>query len=40
MDLSDKKTDINLLRAEVGFVFQQFNLYPHLSVIDNITLAP
>ena len=40
MDLSDKKTDINLLRAEVGFVFQQFNLYPHLTVIDNITLAP
>ena len=40
MDLSDKKTDINKLRAEVGFVFQQFNLYPHLSVIRNITLAP
>ena len=40
MDLSDKKTNINKLRAEVGFVFQQFNLYPHLSVISNITLAP
>ncbi|MDD2735638.1 MAG: amino acid ABC transporter ATP-binding protein [Desulfuromonadaceae bacterium] len=40
MDLSDKKTDINKLRAEIGFVFQQFNLYPHLSVINNITLAP
>jgi len=40
MDLSDRKTDINKLRAEVGFVFQQFNLYPHLSVINNITLAP
>ena len=40
MDLSDKKTDINKLRAEIGFVFQQFNLYPHLSVIKNITLAP
>jgi len=40
MDLSDKKTDINKLRAEVGFVFQQFNLYPHLTVINNITLAP
>jgi polar amino acid transport system ATP-binding protein len=39
-DLSDKKTDINKLRAEVGFVFQQFNLYPHLSVLRNITLAP
>ena len=40
MNLSDKKTDLNRLRAEVGFVFQQFNLYPHLSVIGNITLAP
>lgn len=39
-DLADKKTDINSLRAEIGFVFQQFNLYPHLSVINNITLAP
>ena len=39
-DLSDKKTDINRLRAEIGFVFQQFNLYPHLSFIKNITLAP
>jgi len=39
-DLSDKKTDINKMRAEIGFVFQQFNLYPHLSVIKNITLAP
>ncbi len=39
-DLSDKKTDINKLRAEIGFVFQQFNLYPHLSVLNNITLAP
>lgn len=40
MRLSDKNTDINRLRAEVGFVFQQFNLYPHLSVVNNITLAP
>jgi polar amino acid transport system ATP-binding protein len=40
MDLSDPKTDINTLRAEIGFVFQQFNLYPHLSVLKNITLAP
>jgi len=40
MDLSCKKTDLNKLRAEVGFVFQQFNLYPHLSVLNNITLAP
>jgi len=40
MDLADPRTDINRLRAEIGFVFQQFNLYPHLSVIENITLAP
>ena len=40
MDLSDRKTDINKLRAEIGFVFQQFNLYPHLTVLKNITLAP
>ncbi len=40
MDLSDPKTDINRLRAEIGFVFQQFNLYPHLNVLRNITLAP
>ena len=40
MDLADPKTDINTLRAEIGFVFQQFNLYPHLSVLKNITLAP
>ena len=36
----DQKTDLNALRAEVGFVFQHFNLYPHLSVLDNIPLAP
>ncbi len=40
LDLSDSKADINKLRAEIGFVFQQFNLYPHLSVMRNITLAP
>lgn len=39
-ELSDPKMNINRLRAEIGFVFQQFNLYPHLSVLKNITLAP
>lgn len=39
-DISDSKTDINALRAEIGFVFQQFNLYPHLTALQNITLAP
>lgn len=40
MDLSDRKLNLNKLRAEIGFVFQQFNLYPHLTVLKNITLAP
>lgn len=36
----DPKIDINRLRQEVGMVFQLFNLFPHLTVLDNITLAP
>ncbi len=39
-DITQAKTNLNQLRANIGFVFQQFNLYPHLSVIENITLAP
>ena len=39
-DLADPGLDLNQLRAEIGFVFQQFNLYPHLSALDNVTLAP
>jgi polar amino acid transport system ATP-binding protein len=39
-DLYDKKTNINKLRQEVGMVFQHFNLFPHLSILENITIAP
>ena len=38
--ITSPKTNINLLRQKMGMVFQQFNLFPHMSVIDNITLAP
>ena len=40
VELDDPKTNLTLLRAEVGFVFQQFNLYPHMTALENITLAP
>jgi ABC-type polar amino acid transport system ATPase subunit len=40
MYLSDPKTDLTALRAEIGMVFQHFNLYPHKSARKNITLAP
>jgi len=39
-DLYDKKTNINKLRQEVGMVFQHFNLFPHLTILENITIAP
>ncbi|PWK13429.1 amino acid ABC transporter ATP-binding protein [Tumebacillus permanentifrigoris] len=38
--VNDKSTDINKLRRNIGMVFQHFNLYPHMTVLDNITLAP
>lgn len=39
-NITDKKTDINKLRQKMGMVFQQFNLFPHITVKQNITLAP
>lgn len=38
--LMDKNTNINLVRQHIGMVFQHFNLFPHLSVLENIVLAP
>ena len=40
VDVFDKKTNMNKLRSSVGMVFQQFNLYPHMTILQNITLAP
>jgi polar amino acid transport system ATP-binding protein len=38
--LGDRTTNMTLLRAEIGFVFQSFNLYPHKTALENVTLAP
>ncbi|OPJ57021.1 amino acid ABC transporter ATP-binding protein [Alkalithermobacter paradoxus] len=40
MSITSKDTDINKLREKMGMVFQQFNLFPHMNVLENITLAP
>ena len=39
-ELTEDTKNIEQIRAEVGMVFQQFNLFPHLSILDNCTLAP
>nr|WP_203544989.1 amino acid ABC transporter ATP-binding protein [Desulfovibrio sp. JC010] len=40
MDVNGTRVNLPLLRAEIGFVFQSFNLYPHMTVLENIILAP
>ena len=40
VDITDKKTDINVHRQKMGMVFQHFNLFPHMTVLKNMTLAP
>ncbi|MGH8433575.1 MAG: ATP-binding cassette domain-containing protein, partial [Pseudomonas sp.] len=39
LDLADPKTDVNAYRREVGMVFQHFNLFPHMTVLENLCLA-
>ncbi|MCQ2483688.1 MAG: amino acid ABC transporter ATP-binding protein [Clostridia bacterium] len=39
-DITSQKTDINKLRMKMGMVFQHFNLFPHLTILENMTLAP
>lgn len=39
-DITDKRTDINLHRRKMGMVFQQFNLFPHMTIMRNLTIAP
>ena len=38
-DIYDKKTDINMIRSETTMVFQQFNLFPHITALGNVTLG-
>ena len=40
IEVTDKKTDLNKIRQRVGMVFQQFNLFPHMTALQNVTLAP
>jgi len=40
MNVHDRKVNMTQLRAEIGFIFQQFNLYPHMTALENVILAP
>ncbi len=40
VDITDKKTDINVHRQKMGMVFQHFNLFPHMTILKNMTIAP
>jgi ABC-type polar amino acid transport system ATPase subunit len=40
ISVHEKKTNINQLRSDIGFVFQSFNLYPHLTAVENVSIAP
>ncbi len=40
VDITDPKTDINIHRRKMGMVFQQFNLFPHMNIMKNLTIAP
>ena len=40
VDITDKRADINLHRQKMGMVFQHFNLFPHMTILKNMTLAP
>ena len=40
MAVHDKKINMNKIRADIGFIFQSFNLYPHMTALENTTIAP
>jgi len=40
MQIHDKKINMTKIRAEIGFIFQSFNLYPHMTALENVTIAP
>jgi len=40
VDIMDRKVDVNLMRQKMGMVFQQFNLFPHMTILKNMTIAP